>query len=366
MTKHILTMALVVGLSACGSSGGSNFFDNVDTGDGTGGDGVTGDGEVTGGGSTAGGLDEPEGFTSSTDVPPGTTSPASTTTITRFEERGGTNDGDGYVRTVRYTGPDTDTFIVDGLAFDSANVYQRADVGSLAGQYSVYESTTPFPDSVTDDPISQFGYRAIYGVSKNKNSDGEATTQFAIVRTGSYVQYGFGGFLYQRNGTVTLPETGQATFTGKTAGIRDFNDKGGIQYTTGQLTIDIDFEDFNDTAGARGDGVKGVWSNRRVFDASGTDITQTIIDDIDPNLQALPVGVFTVEPGALRNSGDLTGELQTQTVNEDGTVTAVETGNYYAVMSGDDPDEIAGVIVVTGSDTVRETAGFIVYRGAGN
>ena len=45
-----------------------------------------------------------------------------------------------------------------------------------------------------------------------------------------------------------------------------------------------------------------------------------------------------------------------------------ETGNYYAVMSGDQANEVVAVLVVTADDprysnvTVRETGGFILTR----
>ncbi|UOA26431.1 hypothetical protein [Pseudosulfitobacter sp. DSM 107133] len=360
MKINIIGLALIASLSAC--SGGNPFDDNAgNSGDGTTGGGTTGDGTDVGGGTTGG--------ISGTEVPPGTASPTPSDKIVRYEALGtGDEEGNGYARDVRYDGA-TDTFVVDNLAFDAANVYQRGTaVSSLgAGQYAVYESTTPLSDPVTGDPIDQLGYRAIYGVSKN----GTPATQFAIVRTGSYIPYGFGGFLYQRNGSVTLPDTGQATFTGKTAGIRDFNGAGGLEYTTGQLTIDIDFEDFNNTTGTRGDGIKGVLSNRRVFDAVGNDITSTIAQRIDPTLTEIPTALFKIGPGVLKDSGDAAGEVFSTFTDSTGKLKEFETGNYYAVVSGDDPSEIAGVIVVTNDEefddiTVRETAGFIVYRGANN
>ena len=367
MKISLISLMLIASLAACGD--GQPFNETTDAGNS--GDGVTGDGGTTGDGSDVGGSDGDNGI-SGTAVPPGTASPTPRDGIVRYEERGNAQDNsNGFVRSVRYDG-ETDTFLVDNLAFDSANVYQRGvDVSSLAGQYQVYESTTPFPDSVTNDPIDQFGYRAIYGVSKNTNADGEPATQFAIVRSGSFRNYGFGGFLYQRNGSVTLPQTGQATFTGRTAGIRDFDGSGGIEYTTGQLKIDIDFEDFNDVTGTRGDGVKGRWTDRRIFDAEGNDITRDIIDTLNPNLTEIPAAVFTIRPGNLKNSGDLTGELDSPYIDANGESQVYEEGNFYAVVSGDDPSEIAGVLVVTNdkdyeSVTARETAGFIVYRGANN
>ncbi|MCX7564858.1 hypothetical protein OS189_00695 [Sulfitobacter sp. F26169L] len=369
LKNTIIGLVLIAGLGAC--SGGNPFDEN--NGAGSSGDGTTGDGQPTGGGTDAGGSDN-DGI-SGIGVPPGTTSPTSSTKIVRYEENTGNDGTDGYVRDVRYIpldeNGDGDTFIVDNLAFDSANVYVRGtDVSSLNG-FSVYESTTPFPDSVTNDPISQFGYRAIYGVSRATDADGVPNTQFAIVRSSSFRDYGFGGFIYQRNGTVTLPDTGQATFSGKTAGIRDFEGKGGLEYTTGNLNIDIDFEDFNDVTGTRGDGVKAEWTNRRIFDANGVDITQRIIDNINPGMEAYPTAQLIIRPNSLKDSGDLVGEFESTYVDGSGEIQDYEAGNFYAVVSGDGPDEIAGVIVVTNDTdyenvTTRETAGFIVYRGANN
>ena len=50
-----------------------------------------------------------------------------------------------------------------------------------------------------------------------------------------------------------------------------------------------------------------------------------------------------------------------------GTVQPYEEGNYYAIVSGNGPNEIVGVLVLENSAeydnaTVRDTSGFIVYR----
>ena len=74
--------------------------------------------------------------------------------------------------------------------------------------------------------------------------------------------------------------------------------------------------------------------------------------------------MFAVGPGVLDNNGEAEGALGS-TINSNGSLEALESGNYYAVISGDDADEVVGVIVVTASVngvTVRETGGFILYR----
>ncbi|AXI47438.1 hypothetical protein C1J03_16335 [Sulfitobacter sp. SK012] len=350
MKFKLASVALCLTLAAC--SGGNPFEDDDDSGtgdDGTtdGGTGITRDG-----------------------VPPGTESPSAGTGLFRSEIP--TDGGNGFARGISYDG-DSDTFTVDNLAFDGANTYQRGRaVGSLGGgEFAVYEADAQYPDSITGAAVNQFTHRAIYGVSRNRDSDGDPTTQFAIVRTGAYIPYGFGGFIYQRGGSVDLPTTGQAIFRGQAGGLRDFDGAGALQYSTGDVAIAIDFDDFNESTGGRGDGVQGQLTNRQVFDINGNDITANVttrINDLNSSsIQSIPAAIFTVAPGVLDNNGDLVGELTSRFVNDNGDVVEYESGNYYAIVSGDDPDEIVGVMVLENTSefrdaTVRDTSGFIVYR----
>ncbi len=313
-------------------------------------------------------------------VPPGTTSPSPALGLFRNEARDteGENIGNGYANEVRYDAAN-DTFSVNNLGFDGFNTYQRGTaVGSLNGEFQVYEGASVVPDSVTGAPISQFTHRAIYGVSRLNGPDGVTpTSSFAIVRTGNYIPYGFGGFVYQREGSVTLPATGQAEFKGKAAGIRDFNGDGGLQYSTGDMRVAIDFNDFDDDTGLRGDAVLGELTNREIYDINGNNITQTVLDNINESvgnvddnaafaITTLPAAVFTVGPGVLDNNGDLIGSVTSTVRTADGGQ-QYESGKYYAIVSGDDPDEIVGVLVMENTDdfegaTTRDTSGFIVYR----
>ncbi|MFN6978608.1 MAG: hypothetical protein ACK4OP_10825, partial [Gemmobacter sp.] len=177
------------------------------------------------------------GITSPRTLPPGTTSPTRDTRITRFEPRENTT-GNGFVTDVSYDAA-TDTFTVDNLGFDGDNTYSRGRrVGSL-GPYAVYENADVFNDPLTGAGIGQFTHRAIYGVSRS------GQTEFAIVRTGAYTGYGFGGFVYQRNGSVELPTSGQANYRGAYSALRDFEGRGGMELATGTMRVAIDFNDFN-------------------------------------------------------------------------------------------------------------------------
>lgn len=362
MKTHLFTLALIASLAACGSGG--NPFDVAD--DDTTDSDVT-DGEVIGDG---------EGTGINRDgIPPGTASPTPNSALFRSEPQvdgDGVDQGNGYATGLEYNSED-DTFTVDNLAFDGDRPYVRADedgnpnvVTSLnEGLFAVYEGPSTAVDPVSGDTIEQFTYRAIYGVSQNRIGDTDTpTTQFAIVRTGSYVDYGFGGFIYQRDNEVTLPTSLQAQFTGKSAGLRDFGTATGLQYTTADVQLTFDFQDFNDGELIRGDGVNGRIFNRRVLDLDGNDITTEVansLGDDDTVITAIPDVFFEVGPDVLDDNGDLVTNIQSY--SPDGTT--YEEGTFYAIVSGEDPDEVVGVFVLEANDDLqsRDTGGFILYRG---
>tara|TARA_B110000879_G_scaffold129425_1_gene170116 strand:+ start:394 stop:867 length:474 start_codon:yes stop_codon:yes gene_type:complete len=155
---------------------------------------------------------------------------------------------------------------------------------------------------------------------------------------------------------VTLPAQLQAAYSGSAAGIRDFNTKGGLQYTTSDVSIDIDIDDFY-----TGAGVKGQVTNRKVFDLNGVDVTAEVAEEASTGAKTLPRAVFTVGPGVLAASGDVVGEITSTFTAADGSTTAYEAGNYYAVVSGANANKIVGVFVLE-ANSARETSGFIVYR----
>lgn len=349
MTKFLVAAAAALALTAC--SGGSNPF-AADSGGGTGTDTGTDTGSGIGGDST---------------LPPGTASPSAGGAIFRTEATSSEDAyyGNGYATDISYNAK-KDTFTVENLAFDGDNEYSRGTkVSSLAGKYAVYEADAHFTDPENSKPVTQFTHRAIYGVSRNSN------TKFAIVRTGAYVEYGFGGFIYQRENGVTLPSTGQAIYNGVMAGLRDFNGAGGLEYTTADIEVAIDFDDFDPSTGNRGDAVQGTITNRKIFDTDGKDITDNVIARIETEnsitLRRYPTATFKVGPGTLDDNGEMMGQVQSYYVDSTGATQVFEKGNYYAIVSGKKAGQIVGVVVLENSldpvaTTVRETSGFIVYR----
>ncbi len=315
---------------------------------------------------TNGGPDTGDGIESDRTIPPGTTSPQSSDTIFRREPQDG-ETGNGFARGVRYNSED-DTFFVDNLPFDGGadTPYIRGSaVGSL-GDYAVYEAVEQYPDTITGEPINQFTHRAIYGVSRTGN------TEFAIVRTGAYVQYGFGGFVYQRNGDVDLPTTGQGIYVGQGAGLRDFNQRGRLEYTTSDVEFNIDFDDFNEDTGRFEGAVRGEVNNRRVFDINGVEITDDVIARVgeanNATLSRIPGVRFVIAPNALDQNGEFTGGVFSQFTNDSGEPVVYEEGQYYGILAGENANELVGVIVTEttldpiSGEGVRETNGFTIYR----
>ena len=296
---------------------------------------------------------------------PGTEDPSPDGAIERREARseaeGGADVGNGFAESVMFD-PATDTFTVDNIAFDGANDYSRDRTFTPNGALAVYESPDFIEDPVTGVAVGQLQHRAVFGRAPGGS-------EVAIVRTGSFVDYGFGGFVYSRPGGVDLPTTGQAGYRGPYSGLRDFQNRAGLEYVAGRMEMAIDFEDYN---GDDGRGVRGTVFDRRVFDIEGNDITDEIVTALgaegDVIASALPVLVFDVGPGVSNADGEITGQIRSQLATEDGALQQFEGGNYYAVLGGQNASEVVGVIVVEAEDprfegvTVRETGGFVLTR----
>lgn len=339
MIRSTLAVAALALLAACGD--GQPFPDTN-----------AGNGSGSGGGTTDGGGLDTDGATPPL---PGTASPSPNASIVRFEASA--SDGGSLIENVSYNAAN-DTFSVDGVGFDGNNVYTRLP-GALrtVGPTRVFGADVTTPDAVTNTPIDQFfPYRAMYGVSRNRAGD-EPRTSFAIVRTGAYRGYGFGGYVYQRNGGVNLPSSGQAVFKGDYAGMRVFDGRPGLEYTTGDMRMQIDFEDFN-----ANDAVYARITNRATIDEQG-------------NVTAgLPSVGWIVREGTpvITANGEISGEMFSNVSDGQGGFTEYETGTFTGIIAGDltsaPGGEIVGVVVLEAQDpnntsiSSQETGGVVLYR----
>jgi hypothetical protein len=311
---------------------------------------------------------DPVGDTSVSTLP-GTEKPRAGASISRYEEKD--SSGNGYVKDsdISYDSVN-DKFHVNNLAFDGDNSYTRVGFqfdrtplkpAGVLGDFGVYEAVSQVIDPVTGNPLPNLQYSALRGVSTT------GRTQFAIVRSGSFVEYGFGGFVLARNGSVNLPTTGGATYSGTYAAMRDFQGRGGLEYVDGTMTMAIDFEDFD-----QGAGVIGSISNRQIYDVAGNNITADFLAGLTDSSglpqTALPVLEFYLGPGTMDKNGEMEGKVNSQIDNDTGGQDVYEDGKYYAILAGDNASEVVGIVVVTSDDprfdgvTARETGGFVLYR----
>jgi hypothetical protein len=352
MIRLTLASSLLALLAACGDGqplfdeNGTDPTDTTDTTDTTEGDG--GDIDTDG----------------ATPPLPGTDAPSPDAGIFRYEDRNG--NGGGLVTDVSYDAAN-DTFTVDNLGFDGANTYQRVDAPlNTLGVTRVFAADEVVEDTLTGKPVEQIiPYRALYGVSDNQ-VDGEPRTSFAIVRTGGYSDYGFGGYVYERNGGVVIPTEGQATFSGQYAGLRVYDNQTGLEYTTGNMSMDFDFDDFN-----ANDAVKGRVTDRRAINQDGTAVA---LRTSDGQLLMPDIGWIIQEgSSSLNENGEITSDVFNLRLDPTTGVPVVyESGTFYGVLAGDatsgDGGEIVGIITVESDDprsegvTVQETGGAILYR----
>lgn len=310
-----------------------------------------------------------------------------------------------------------DTLEIDNLAFDGLNVYTRGgDVSagnggpklSDLGTIAVYHGDVITPDFLTGNPVDQQDpYVALYDESDviimDPIPDGATPEEIAAieaaarprssvvaVRTGAYTGFGFGGFGYDRAGDTVIATTGQATFNGDYGGLRVIDQFPELLITEGDVSIDIDFDDFNSGAG-----LKGEITNRQAFVAdgrpyptfTGVDIREAntadfageiaaLGDDFQFGIVQLPDLPFVVRGGGetIKDNGEISGEIRNRYVNPDsGRVEVYEDGFYFAIIAGDTTDEddggeVVGIVKVEAPDnrfldvTAQETGVFIATR----
>ena len=367
MHRIILSLALASVLSSCGD-GQPLFGDEIAVQADPNGSTASGDNGSNGSDNS---LSTDGGTPPDTAEPNGTTEPTSQSSIYRYEAENNTS-GSGHATSFSYNNSSgQDELTITGLAFDGTDIYSRgATVSSLNG-YSVYDADITVPDFLTGDAVYQVApYRAILGLSNN-SENGKPRTSFAIVRTGGYVGYGFGGFIYQRESGVVIPSSGFAVYKGDYSGMRVFDGSGGLEYTTGDMTLNFDFAGFGNGAA-----VYGSIINRNAYDQNGNPITidSDTSDGICDNCLILPNIRWTIQAGnsVLDENGEISGDVFSLYSDQNGDIQNYENGQFYAILAGDATDaadggEVVGVVVITSNDprleeNVQETGGFILYR----
>lgn len=232
-----------------------------------------------------------------------------------------------------------DQLVVNNIPFDGATagngqaVYARQG-GLGATGFGRYENVA-----------GELNYYAVF-----RRSDSGAVEGGAF-QTGDYVTPGPGGAAVRRNGDVSLPDSGEYTFTGEYAAVRSFDASStapvGVQYVTGRSSLAIDFGDY-DGVGA----VIGRVTGRNLYAEDGS-----LIGPMDDYV--------TFAAGEIdRDNGKISGGT---VLNRDDTG-ELGTGSWSAVIGGPNGTEVAGIIVFEGQgsgtsgDTMRETGILIATR----
>ncbi len=237
---------------------------------------------------------------------------------------------------------DSNQIVVNNLPFDGATAPN--------GQ-AIYTQTGSLPGSPFNRYENVAGADSYYAVFRRSDSGAVEAGAFA---TTSYVDFGYGGAAAKRNTAgVTLPGSGEYTFTGDYAAVRVFDAASGInapQYVTGTTRIDVDFGDF-DTVGA----IIGTVANREVFDVNGTSLG--VMDDY----VALSLGTGDPTTGRIDGGG--------ASLREIAGAGLIATGDWSGVFGGTNGTEIAGIVVlegavddVGGTGNMRETGVLIAVR----
>ncbi|WP_417248066.1 hypothetical protein [Celeribacter sp.] len=248
--------------------------------------------------------------------------------------------------TVRDNG---DTLTIEGMPFDGDDSYVRLTSGSNTGtagqngKFFLYENAeSTQTDPVGGSTIDQFYYIALHQ-SKNVGDDRVYVTIVGGDQSSDSIP--LEGFVYGRTGGVVMATANQGKWTGDYAAVRTFHDTDMLDYVSGFMELEIDFEELN-SAGA----IRYVISDRQVFDING-----------DPIGSLDPIGVFA-ENGAL----DAQGEFQADA--NDIEITGTVTGNatIQGMLAGDDAEVAVGTVVMEYDEatngSVVETGGFILDR----
>ncbi len=206
------------------------------------------------------------------------------------------------------------------------------------------------PDAPSDFPLVGETENAVRGKAITR------VENFDVQSGNGYAQ----GYIYYPDTDTFLVDN--LAFDGENVYVREGT------MSTGVAVVNIDFADFNDTNASLGDAVSIEITDRQTFDINGNNVTQEIVDALNGDTGALvgmPDLLSVVGPGVMNNGGEISSEIFSY--NQGATF---ESSSYYAVLSGENAEEIVGIIFVEGSGprddmdgvTVRETGGFIVYN----
>lgn len=254
-----------------------------------------------------------------------------------------------FLQVTDQNGNTSDLLYVDNIPFDgTAEVaYEILTTVITSDGVKAFKSTPKIIDAETGTTIDQDPYHALYGKSKS------GAAEFAIAKTGIYLDEGPGGYILRRNqynsdGSLVefaRPTNAQAVYSGTYDGllIPTTTASDTMLYTTGETKLIFDFDDFDDIGAVEFQAI-----GRQIYDEHGTFVG------------LLPALGTTIGSGQL----DANGRYSVDIFSLDAEEKKFETGTVEGFLSGKNPNEAAGIIVLTskvGDAGFKEVAGFFAY-----
>ena len=209
----------------------------------------------------------------------------------------------------------TDTLTINNLPFD--------------GPDGKYDHVADAPDGT---PIYASRQTSTTGLLKHyalflRSDYIEATA----AGSGDWGDYGNAGANVNRS-SFSLPSSGEYVYVGDYAGLRTFDEKGGIELVTGDMELILDILDFDPLNGIQGD-IIGTITNRTRVNVDGTDdrdLPDVYLKEVSFDSST---GVF--EGGAVESYRPDNGDPWS-------------TGTYDGMLAGPDAAEVGAYLIMEG------------------
>ncbi|WP_226780450.1 hypothetical protein [Oceaniglobus trochenteri] len=209
---------------------------------------------------------------------------------------------------------ENDELVINNLPFDGPDgVYERVQDRTEVNGFGVYTSLQ----------TEETGQRRYYAVFRRTENGA-----VSAVSSSSYRNFGFGGTSIARtNDLTTMPTEGEYVYSGLYGGVRTFSDRSGLELVKGDVLLEVDIADFDETGA-----VEGRVNNRVAYDVGGVP------------LRPMPNIIFTTTSIAADTG-----------VIEEGTASTIvegatrDTGTYQGLFVGKDGEEIVGTVSLTGT-----------------
>ncbi|WP_417270230.1 hypothetical protein [Celeribacter sp.] len=249
------------------------------------------------------------------------------------------------------------TLTIHGMPFDGDDdeyirLVTAENVNGTAGTngdfYIYRNSESTAPDSGGGSGVDQFDYLAIHQTS----ADNRAYVTLVASASHNEDSINLDGFVYGRNGGVTMPTENQGRWEGDYAALRTFDEQKRIEYISATMGLDIDFEELGSPGALKFD-----ITDRKLYASDGT-----LLGDLTP-FYAFAENFSIDANGEFQAEGQLGTVLGTVFDDDDGVYVAngelsAGTGTIQGMLAGNNGETIVGTLVLVGGNEITGSAFF--------